>query len=303
MPLGWLNDEECSASGSGSDGVCDPGCIKIGDYCEAKGLLSKRYARERRGRYMKTPWETSPLPSGKFEGIEFAVSPHQEEKGTSHLMAADAEGNIVSLTTTIEGNWGSGVVVPGRGFILNNEMTDFSMKPRGEDGLPIANAISGERRKRRSALGEDAETFGGKRPRSSMSPTIVVGADGKRQFGIGSSGGGYIIGSVLGGIVNSLDFGMGLQGAINASRAWGFNNGQVRLEDDSYCFCNGRDLFADAALKAGLLAKGLVEATSKFQLVASTTRQYLQAIGVGSDGKVTAAADVQRAHMAGAFVE
>lgn len=304
IPLGWLNDEECAKSARGGDGNCDQGCgVSPRGFCEAKGLLSKSYARGRRGEYMRLPWATSPLPSGKFEGVSFAPSPHQEERGTTHLVAADAQGNIVSLTTTIEANFGSGVVVPGRGFILNNEMTDFSMRPKGEDGAPIANAVTGERKRRRTALGEDAESVGGKRPRSSMSPTIVIGKDGKQMFGIGSSGGSYIIGSVLGGIVSALDYGMSLQGAINASRAWAFNDGGVRMEDEPYCKCNGNDLYSDTSLKSGLLARGLVQATSKFGLVSSSTRQYLQAIGWGADGKVTAAADVQRADMAGAFVE
>lgn len=64
----------------------------------------------------------------------------------------------MSMTTTIEGNFGSGIVVPGRGFFLNNEMTDFSLRPRGADGVPIANAPSGERRARRTAVGTDATT-------------------------------------------------------------------------------------------------------------------------------------------------
>lgn len=82
------------------------------------------------------------------------------------------------MTTTIEENLGSAVVVSGRGFLLNNEMTDFDAIPFDSAGRAVPNAATGKRKFRRSALGSDATTVGGKRPMSSMTPVIVLQPDG-----------------------------------------------------------------------------------------------------------------------------
>ncbi len=86
--------------------------------------------------------------------------PLQPERGTSHFVAVDTRGDVASETSTIESAFGSGLMV--NGYYLNNELTDFSFVPE-KDGCPVANRVEG-----------------GKRPRSSMSPTIVYGPDGKR---------------------------------------------------------------------------------------------------------------------------
>ncbi|RFC64125.1 gamma-glutamyltransferase [Fulvimarina endophytica] len=117
-----------------------------------------------------------------------------ELPSTSHVSIADEAGNVVSLTTTIENGFGSRLMVGG--FLLNNELTDFSFATH-QDGLPIANAVSP-----------------GKRPRSSMAPTIVM-AEGKPVFALGSPGGSRIIGYVAGALIALLDWDLDPQEAAS----------------------------------------------------------------------------------------
>ncbi|HYI60093.1 MAG TPA: gamma-glutamyltransferase, partial [Microlunatus sp.] len=134
-----------------------------------------------------------------------------QDRGTSttHLVTSDRWGNVVSYTLTIEQTGGSGIVVPGRGFLLNNELTDFSFTPSDTDPNTIA---------------------GGKRPRSSMSPTIVLDARGKPVYALGSPGGSTIITTVLQTLVNRVDLEMTLPEAIAAPRASHRNNAAVTAE-------------------------------------------------------------------------
>lgn len=117
-----------------------------------------------------------------------------ELPSTSHISIVDQYGNALSMTTTIENGFGSRLMAPG-GFLLNNELTDFSFKTHS-DGVPIANRIEP-----------------GKRPRSSMAPTIVL-KDGKPALVVGSPGGSRIIGYVAKTIVAHLDWGLDPQAAI-----------------------------------------------------------------------------------------
>jgi gamma-glutamyltranspeptidase / glutathione hydrolase len=116
-----------------------------------------------------------------------------ELPSTSHLSIVDADGNAVSMTTTIENGFGSRLMV--RGFLLNNELTDFSFTPQ-RDGVPVANRVEP-----------------GKRPRSSMSPTIVM-KDGAPVLVIGSPGGSRIINFVAQALIAHLDWGMDVQQAV-----------------------------------------------------------------------------------------
>ncbi|MFN3169173.1 MAG: gamma-glutamyltransferase [Hyphomicrobiales bacterium] len=118
-----------------------------------------------------------------------------ELPSTSHISIVDSFGNALSMTTTIENGFGSRVMAPG-GFLLNNELTDFSFRTQ-RDGVPIANRIEP-----------------GKRPRSSMSPTIVL-QDGEPVLVIGSPGGSRIIGYVAQTIIAHIDWGMDVQAAID----------------------------------------------------------------------------------------
>jgi gamma-glutamyltranspeptidase/glutathione hydrolase len=116
----------------------------------------------------------------------------------------DREGNVVSNTYTLNGGHGSGVTVPGAGFLLNNEMDDFTSKP----GVPNAYGL----------LQSEANAIAPrKRPLSAMTPTLVL-KDGQVYFAIGSPGGPTIINTVLQVIVNIIDFGMSIQQAIDSPR-------------------------------------------------------------------------------------
>jgi gamma-glutamyltranspeptidase/glutathione hydrolase len=117
-----------------------------------------------------------------------------EVPSTSHMAAADGAGNVASVTSTIEGGWGSGLTV--NGMFLNNELTDFSIVPE-LDGIPVANRVEG-----------------GKRPRSSMSPTIVYGPDGKVRLAVGAAGGPTIIAQVAKAIIAVIDWDLSAQEAI-----------------------------------------------------------------------------------------
>lgn len=118
----------------------------------------------------------------------------EERPATSHISIVDADGNVLSMTTTIESGFGSRIFV--RGFLLNNELTDFSFSTHA-DGWPIANRVEP-----------------GKRPRSSMSPTIVR-RDGTPVLSIGSPGGATIIGFTAQAIIAHLDWGMDVQQAVS----------------------------------------------------------------------------------------
>lgn len=118
-----------------------------------------------------------------------------ELPSTSHISIVDADGNALSMTTTIENGFGSRLMV--RGFLLNNELTDFSFRSH-KDGVPIANRVEP-----------------GKRPRSSMAPTIVL-KDDEPVLVVGSPGGSSIIGYVAQAIIGVIDFGMNVQQAVAA---------------------------------------------------------------------------------------
>jgi gamma-glutamyltranspeptidase/glutathione hydrolase len=130
-----------------------------------------------------------------------ASQPPQPENGTSHLSVVDAAGNAVALTTTVEDVFGARMVAGG--MVLNNQLTDFSFLPAVE-GRPVANAVAP-----------------GKRPRSSMSPTIVFGADGAPVAVVGSAGGSRIIGHVAQTLVAMLDWGLDPQEAVALPRVGG----------------------------------------------------------------------------------
>jgi len=133
--------------------------------------------------------------------------PPIEGSDTLHLSVADGAGRAVALTTTLNSACGSGIVAEGTGILLNNEMDDFSLAP----GVPNQFGL----------LGEDANAVaGGKRPLSSMAPTIVEfpGGGPRPRLVLGSPGGPTIITSVLQVIVNVLDHGMELQEAVDAPR-------------------------------------------------------------------------------------
>ena len=132
-----------------------------------------------------------------------------ETPGTSHLSVVDGDGNAVAMTTSIEMGFGSRILV--RGFLLNNQLTDFSFRPEFL-GRPAVNRVQG-----------------GKRPRSSMAPTLVFERDGRFKMALGSPGGLAIINFVARTLVATLDWGMDMQQAISAPN-FGSTNGPTFLE-------------------------------------------------------------------------
>lgn len=138
--------------------------------------------------------------------------PEEPENGTTHFSVVDAAGNAVSYTSTIEGAFGSGL--HWGGFYLNNELTDFTLTPEA-DGKPVANRVEG-----------------GKRPRSSMAPTIVFDKSGKVVLVIGAAGGPTIPVTVARAIIGVLDFGMGAQDALAMPFAMAFGD-SLLIEEGS----------------------------------------------------------------------
>ena len=131
--------------------------------------------------------------------------------GTSHFVVVDSAGNVVSMTTTVENLFGSNRMAGG--FFLNNQLTDFNFNPLNADGSPAANAPAG-----------------GKRPRSSMSPTIVFDADGEFELATGSPGGASIIAYVSKTLVGMLDWGLTPQEAIELPNVVGRGD-VIRVEE------------------------------------------------------------------------
>ncbi|MHB1188424.1 gamma-glutamyltransferase [Thiobacillus sp.] len=173
-----------------------------------QGLLHPEYLKTRAAlikadRRMDTPQAGDPLPWESSIAVQPKPSrTKQESPHTTHFSIVDRWGNVVSYTSTIEFTWGSGITVPGYGFLLNNELTDFNFVPAADvaEGNPGANDVAP-----------------GKRPRSSMAPTLLF-KNGKPVAAYGSPGGATIINSVLNVTLNLIDHGMSMQQAIAAPR-------------------------------------------------------------------------------------
>jgi gamma-glutamyltranspeptidase/glutathione hydrolase len=183
-----------------------------------KELLSQRYADSRACLIKDDAVLTSPVapgdprnPADCATGGTPAPTTYEGDS-TTHLTTADKWGNVVAYTLTIEQTGGSGITVPGRGFILNNELTDFSFAPADP------------------AVHDPNLPGPGKRPRSSISPTIVLDRHGKPVVALGSPGGATIITTVLQTLTGFVDRGLPLVDAIAAPRASQRNAAQTELE-------------------------------------------------------------------------
>ena len=149
------------------------------------------------------------LPPG-FSAVSYANDLDVSRSGTSHFSIVDSEGNAVSMTGSIEGPFGSHLMV--RGFLLNNELTDFSFVAEKDD-MQVANRVEP-----------------GKRPRSSMAPTLVFNSDGSLRLVVGSPGGSQIIGFVVKTLIAVLDWDMDIQTAIDLGNVVN-RNGSTDLEE------------------------------------------------------------------------
>lgn len=176
--------------------VADPAFVDV----PVAGLLSPAYVAERR-KLMS--------PDRSMGKVGPGLPPGYVERGTSHISIVDRWGNAVTFTTTIEAPFGAQIMV--RGFLLNNELTDFSPRPEA-DGRQVANRVQP-----------------GKRPRSSMSPTLVLDRDGRLVAALGSAGGARIIGDTLQVVLGLLDWNMTPQAALAMPRVTNLN-GATELE-------------------------------------------------------------------------
>tara|TARA_R100001244_G_scaffold39766_13_gene36090 strand:- start:37877 stop:39640 length:1764 start_codon:yes stop_codon:yes gene_type:complete len=170
--------------------VADPAFVSV----PVKGFLDPAYVATRAALIGKTA--SAPPKAGTPPGAVQAGADHtMEPAGTSHFIVRDVEGNVVSITTTVESIFGTGRMVDG--FFLNNQLTDFSFSPVDAEGNPAANAVAP-----------------GKRPRSSMTPTILLDRDGKFAGAIGSAGGNSILAYVAKSLVGAIDWNLSMQQAL-----------------------------------------------------------------------------------------
>ena len=195
--------------------VADPRFVEApaGDW---ESLLEPAYLAERAGLVRE---ESMGIAEAGEPGVLAAAAlgdhPFQPDRGTSHISIVDREGNAVSMTTTIESGFGSRIMSDGGtglagGFHLNNELTDFSLTPRDADGRPIANRVQP-----------------GKRPRSSMAPTLVFDADGEFLASVGSPGGAGIIHYTAKALIGMLHWELNAQEAIDLPNFANYNGPSI----------------------------------------------------------------------------
>ncbi len=230
------------------------------------GLLNRDYVATRSqlinlGARMATPAAGNPLPydtaSSGDKATHLSAEPEDTEhrpSHTTHFSVVDRWGNVVSYTTTIEATWGTGITVPGYGFLLNNELTDFNFAPTANaaTGNPGANDVAPN-----------------KRPRSSMAPAIVFNGR-KPVAAFGSPGGATIINSVFNVTMNMIDHGMSIQQAIDAPR-WSVTGAAGTIS------CEGVEAFQQP--KFSVATQDALRALGHASLGAAGTNACLAAIG------------------------
>ncbi|MCB1758936.1 MAG: gamma-glutamyltransferase [Gammaproteobacteria bacterium] len=227
------------------------------------GMLDEAYLAARAALITETDMGTA--DPGTPPGVVSLNGPDNTAKlsGTSHVSIVDRYGNALSMTTTVESSFGNGVMV--RGFLLNNELTDFSFAPTDNQGNPVANRVQPD-----------------KRPRSSMSPTIVFAADGKVELVTGSPGGSRIIGYTAQSIVNVIDFGLDPQEAINVPHHMN-RNGRTDIEEPipGVTWEYDTQALADALVDRGH-SVGVIAQTSGLSIIQVVESEHH---GMGRKGK------------------
>jgi gamma-glutamyltranspeptidase/glutathione hydrolase len=232
----------------------DPGFVSV----PLRGLIDPDYLKSRaalvnpdksmgRAKAGDPPFQKTEFRFAPSDGIEF---------GTSHISVVDRNGNAVSMTTTIEDGFGARIMTRS-GFLLNNELTDFNFAPT-EEGKPVANRVEA-----------------GKRPRSSMAPTLVLDANSKLYAVVGSPGGSQIINYVAKTLVGIIDWKLDPQVAVDVPN-FGSRNGPTEIEAGTEA----------ETWKAALEAKG-------HEVRAIDMNSGIQAIVVGPNG-LTGGADSRR---------
>ncbi|MEO1497155.1 MAG: gamma-glutamyltransferase [Planctomycetota bacterium] len=221
-----------------------------------RGLMSKPYAAELAERIDADRAKRVPTHGEPPEWRQDVFGRH-----TTHVSTADAAGNWVAITATVNTGFGSKVIVPGTGVVLNNEMDDFSIQP----GTPNAFGLVGA---------ENNAVEPGKRPLSSMSPTVVLDEAGEPLMTVGAAGGPKIITQVILTLINTIDRGMPLADAVAAPRL----HHQWRPDRLSV------ERRFDPGLAFGLAKRGHL-------LHVLSSAGVTQAISVGPDGVITAVSD------------
>jgi gamma-glutamyltranspeptidase/glutathione hydrolase len=189
--------------------VADPDYVAV----PTAGLIDPAYIASRAALLTTGPLAPGLATAGTPPAVGAggtADASQQRFGSTSHISIVDRFGNVVSTTVTVESGFGNNRLVDG--FVLNNELTDFSFDP-GPEGAPVANRVEG-----------------GKRPRSSMTPTIVFTREGRPAFVAGSPGGASIIGTTTQAVVAMVDFGLDPQEAANQAHFQNNNTAQTTLE-------------------------------------------------------------------------
>ena len=235
--------------------VADPAFVAV----PVNGLLDPAYVASRArliGARAADPPAAGepPLPAA---GLRFGDDATREVAGTSHFVVVDGDGDVVSMTTSVESLFGSGRAVGG--FFLNNQLTDFSFRAV-DDGRPVANAVAP-----------------GKRPRSSMAPVFVLDRDGRLVAALGSPGGSAILAYNAKALVGLLAWKLPLQQAIELPNL----------------IARGKDFFGEAAkfppeVLAGLAARGVEVKPGRGE------ESGLHGVVIGADGRLEGAADPRR---------
>ena len=232
--------------------MADPDFVAV----PSSGLLDANYLKARAlgidpGRDMGEAAAGTPPDVAETPAIVPTV-----EAGTSHLAIVDAEGNAVSMTTSVERSFGARIMAAG--FVLNNQLTDFAFEPE-RDGSAVANRVEG-----------------GKRPRSSMSPTIVFDPEGELYAAIGSPGGPRLIGYVAQTLVALIDWKLPMQSAIDLPRSVNLNG--------------------DTQIEAGTRLEALVPTLEAMghKVTVQPLESGLQGIRIGEDGELDGGVDRRR---------
>jgi gamma-glutamyltranspeptidase/glutathione hydrolase len=242
----WLAEAGRLAFADRSLYLADPAFVPV----PTEGLIDPAYLASRRALIdpARSMGAAKPGEPPRRRTFHFVPSVGASEFGTSHISIIDAAGNAVSMTTTIEAGFGARIMTES-GFLLNNQLTDFEFQPM-RDGQPVANRVEP-----------------GKRPRSSMTPTLVFDAHGRLYAVLGSPGGSLIINFVAKTLVALIDWRMDPQAAVDLAN-FGSRNGPTELEAGSEIL----------GWQAGLEAKGhtvrAIPMTSGTQVVLVTPEGF-----------------------------
>jgi len=247
-----------------------------------EGLIDKDYAKER-SKLMDCKCALNKVlpgvPPGAPGNLSQIWKPSTESMHTTHFSIMDKKMNFLAVTSTIEQTFGNFMVVPGRGFLLNNELNDFA-----ESG---PNAAEGGKRLRRTALYPLNNTKGGKRPMSSMTPVVVL-RDKDPRYALGSPGGSRIICSVVNVLMDLLEFGINVNKSVHLPRIYS-NNGDTYKAEEA--------LIEDSELIQGLYDLGF----NTIEPLSGTSAGSVNVVFKKPDDSIGAVADARRDGVAGSF--